>query len=511
MKHLLVRSAMPLLILAAGVAVMLAMGSRKQETREPENQRQVPQLETIAVQSFAGDLTLETDGVVAPLRDIEVAAEVMGRVHFKSDVCRAGHFVPRGTPLLEIDPRDYELAVLQSQKQQEQAEAELAEIDVDLSNIESLIVLAERDRELQQNELDRVLRISRSISESEADRARRAVLVADNTLQTLKNQLRANRVRRNRLQIAAQLAHAALQKAQLDLERTKIAAPVDGVIVRDSAEEGSFVQRGTALFTIQDTSSVEVQVSLEMNDLYWLWRQRPAADSPPAASTMAASTMAASTMAASTMADDGAAAAYRVPRTAATVIYQFAGREDLRFSWQGTLTRFEGSGLDERTRTAPCRVVVARPREATPVGSSANQPAGSAPPALVRGMFVSVLLHVRLDTPLVRIPDETVQPGKRVWRVRDGRLTQLGPLALVQRLEERAADGQLHRYWVTPAQESNLSPSDQLVLSPPEGLADGAQVEIRTVAPDAAGNRQENAGAAGPPAAAGLTLREPAP
>jgi multidrug efflux pump subunit AcrA (membrane-fusion protein) len=101
-------------------------------------------------------------------------------------------------------------------------------------------------------------------------------LVADNTLQTLKNQLRANRVRRNRLQIAAQLAQAALQKAQLDLERTKIAAPVDGVIVQDTVEEGSFVQRGTALFTIDDTSSIEVQCSLEMGDLYWLWRQQPA-------------------------------------------------------------------------------------------------------------------------------------------------------------------------------------------------------------------------------------------
>ena len=493
MQHTLVRSAMPLLILAAGVAVMLAMGSRKQETQEPETQRRIPQLEAVAVQSFAGDLTLETDGVVAPLREIEVAAEVAGRIHFKADVCRAGHFVRKGTPLVEVDPRDYELEVLQSQKLQEQAEAELAEIDVDLTNIESLITLADRDRELQQNELDRVLRISRSISESETDRARRAVLVADNTLQTLKNQLRANRVRRNRLQIAAQLAHAALQKAQLDLERTKIAAPVDGVIVRDTVEEGSFVQRGTALFTIDDTSSIEVQCSLEMGDLYWLWRQQPASSAPPATSTAA---------------DDGAAAAYLVPQTAATVIYQFAGRDDLRFSWQGTLTRFEGSGLDERTRTAPCRVVVPHPREATLVGSADSQQAAVGPPALVRGMFVTVMLHLRLDTPLVRIPDQTVQPGKHVWRVRDGRLTRLGPLALVQRLEQRDADGQLHRYWVTPAQESDLALSDQLVITPPEGLADGAQVEVRNVAADAGSEKPKDSGAAAPPVAQGLTFRE---
>jgi hypothetical protein len=95
-----------------------------------------------------------------------------------------------------------------------------------------------------------------------------------------------------------------------------------------------------------------------------------------------------------------------------------------------------------------------------------------------------------------------------VWRVRDGRLTRLGPLALVQRLEQRDADGQLHRYWVTPAQESDLALSDQLVIAPPEGLADGAQVEVRNVAADAGGEKPQDSGAAAPPVAQGLTFRE---
>jgi hypothetical protein len=92
--------------------------------------------------------------------------------------------------------------------------------------------------------------------------------------------------------------------------------------------------------------------------------------------------------------------------------------------------------------------------------------------------------------------------------VRDGRLTRLGPLALVQRLEQRDADGRLHRDWVTPAQEADLALSDQLVVTPPEGLADGAQVEVRTVAADAGGEKPKDAGAAAPPTARGLTFRE---
>lgn len=461
MKAILVRSAMPLLILAAGLGAMLAMGSRQQETEEPQSRQQAARLEALSVRPFLGDLTLEIDGVVAPVREIEVAAEVAGRVQFKADVCRAGYFVRRGTPLVEIDTRDYELERLRSQKQRERAEAELAEVDVDLANIEALISLAERDRKLQQNELDRLLRISQSISESEIDRARRAVVVAENAQQTLRNQESSNRVRRERLRIAAELAEADLQIADLDLQRTKIAAPVDGVIVQDSVEQGGFVQRGTPLFRIEDTSSVEVLCNLRMSDLYWLWRQQPAAVAPADTSDEAA--------------------AYRVPQTAATVIYQFAGRDDLRFSWQGTLTRFEGSGLDERTRTAPCRVVVSQPRKVTFAGPPDRQAVAGGPPALVRGMFVTVLLHLRLDGPLVQIPDEALQPGKFVWRVRDGRLKRLGPLALVQRLEQRDPDGRPHRFWVTPAGEADLSPADQLVITPIEGLTDGAPVEVQVV------------------------------
>jgi len=490
MKQILVRSAMPLLILAAGLGAMLAMGSRQQETQEPENQRQVPQIETLAVRPFVGDLTLEVDGVVASVREIEVAAEVAGRVQFKADVCRAGHYVRQGTPLVEIDTRDYELQRVRSQKQRELAEAELAEIDVDLSNIESLISLAERDRELQQNELDRRLRISRSISESETDRARRAVLVADNALQTLKNQQATSRVRRDRLRIAAELAEADLQKAELDLQRTKITAPVDGVIVRDSVEQGGFVQRGTVLFCIEDMSSIEVQCSLKMSDLYWLWRQRPGSAASP---------------------ETDEAAAYRVPQTAATVIYQFAGRDDLRFSWQGMLTRFEGSGLDERTRTAPCRVVVPQPREVAFAGPADRQPFAAGPPALVRGMFVTVLLHVCLEAPLVQVPDEALQPGKYVWRVRDGRLARLGPLALVQRLEEPDAHGQPHRFWVTPALEADLSTSDRLVIAPVEGMADGARVEVPIATASDAEEGPPELGGVPPSVAAPASSRESLP
>jgi multidrug efflux pump subunit AcrA (membrane-fusion protein) len=458
MKYLMLRAAAPLLILATGFGAFWLMGSRQQETRDPGDQDRLPEVTTVALQPFSGHPAIEVDGIVTPLREIQVSSEVAGRIQFKADVCRAGNFVRQGTPLITIDPRDYELDVLRLRKQQEQAEAELQEADVDLSNTESLIGLAVRDRELQQNELDRLTRLSRSVSESELDRARRAVVLADNALQTLRNQQRSIDARRHRLEVAKELAAAALQRAELDLERTRIAAPVDGVIVLDTVEQGSYVQRGTALFAIEDTSRVEVQCNLEMGDLYWLWRQpsdsaRSAADDPQTA--------------------------YQVPPTPAQVRYQFAGRDDLQFSWEGLLTRFEGIGLDERTRMVPCRVVVERPREATFAGPPDRSQTAIRPPALVRGMFVTVRLSLRLDAEFVKIPDSAVQPGKRVWCVRQGRLEMLGPLPLIRWQPEHAGSEFAERYWITPALEAGLSASDRLVDRPPPGAVPGMPVSVR--------------------------------
>jgi multidrug efflux pump subunit AcrA (membrane-fusion protein) len=345
----------------------------------------------------------------------------------------------------------------QALHQLEQSQTELEEADVEIANIEALEILADRDRKLQQEEWDRLTRLTSSISRSDLDRAERAVVAAENAKQILVNQLNSARVRRRRLEIAIELAKSQLQKARLDLGRSKILAPVDGVIVRDQVEQGDFVQKGSALFTIEDTSSIEVRCNLLMEDLFWLWSQQ----SPLAGSSLAEQR------------------AYQVPRTPATIYYQFARRDDLRYEWSGELDRFDGIGLDERTRTVPCRIRVDRPRDVKLVGAdrAANLPVPG-PPALVRGMYVTVVLRVPQAGTLVKVPDEALQPGKRVWRVRDGRLEQLGPLPLIRGIAETDAQGRVRRYWLAPAAESRLQPGDRMVITPVQGARDGMQVTV---------------------------------
>ncbi len=460
MVHVLIRVFLPLGVIASGIGVFFLLGSGQQETLPPSDERVIPEVETVVLHAHRGDLEIEVDGIVSPAREIQVAAEVAGTITMKDTACRAGGFVEEGQWLIEIDARDYQLEERRALKQLEQSQAELDEADVEIASIDALIDLADRNLQLQQNELARQLRLTGSISQSEIDRAKREVVTAENARQTLENQLNSARVRRSRLQIAIELARSQLEKARLDLQRSRIVAPIDGVIVRDLVEQGDFVQKGTPLFTIEDTSAVEVRCNLLMEDLHLLWSQQPMQSE----------------------AESSAQQAYQIPRIPAKVYYQFARSDDLRFAWHGVLDRFDGIGLDERTRTVPSRVRVDRPRQVLRAGGNRSSDSVAAgPPALVRGMYVTVVLQVPQQEVFVKVPDAAIQPGKRVWRVRDGRLQQLGPLPLIQGVTETDAKGQRRRFWLTPASQSGLEPGDRLSITPLQGARDGMQV---VVAPD---------------------------
>jgi multidrug efflux pump subunit AcrA (membrane-fusion protein) len=455
MVQIVTRFVIPSIVVACGVGVMLLLGTGRQETLPPSDQPIIPQVETVTLEAHQGVLEIEMDGIVAPAREIHIAAEVGGLIAFKAPEGRAGLYVEQGQLILEIDSRDYLLDEQRALKQLEQSKAELEEADVEIASIQALMELAVQDLQLQQNELQRQTRLTSSISQSDLDRAKMAVLAAENARQSLENQLNSARVRRSRLQIAIELAQSQLERARLDLARCRIVAPVDGVIVRDRVEQGDFVQKGTALLTIEDTSAIEVRCHLLMEDLYWLWSQQPVLSSA--------------------MLTPGQA--YQAPQIPATVYYQFARDSDLRFAWSGVLDRFDGIGLDERTRTVPCRIRVEQPRRVTYAGPNPSSSVlATGPPALVRGMYVTVVLQVPQRDVFVKVPDSSVQPGKKVWRVRDGRLQQLGPLPLIRGTASANSGDRAQRSWLTPASETGLQPGDRLLMTPLPGAREGMQV-----------------------------------
>jgi multidrug efflux pump subunit AcrA (membrane-fusion protein) len=421
----------PLLVLGGGIAAFMLMGSQPPPARRQVDVAAALPVRTTDVRAETGGLTIEADGVVVPLREVTLAAEVSGRVLRKSEACNAGQFVTAGTPLIEIDPRDYQFDVERLERELKQAGHALEELDEEITQNATSVDLAKRQVDLARREAARLetLKAGKIVTESEHDRAIRDELTAANTLTALEGQKRVLSKRRNRLLEAEALASTMLEKAQLDLSRTRIIAPVDGIVVEDKVEQESFVAKGTPLVTIEDTRAAEVRTSLPMDDVARVWGGRRTGDT--------------------------ARTAHEQLDTPATVVFTVG---DAAYEWKGVLSRQEGRGLDEKTRTLPCRVLVADPRAVTALdrygAPLADLPAG-APQSLLRGMFVEVQVHVDATEQLVSIPEEAQRPSGEVWVMRDGRLVILNPRPV------QVSAGRV----VFDSAASGLLPGDRVVTS----------------------------------------------
>jgi multidrug efflux pump subunit AcrA (membrane-fusion protein) len=436
----------PIGILVIGAVAFAVLAASKEQPVHERPKNTAPMVETVAVRPHSGGLDFTVDGLVVPYREIDLAAEVSGRIAKRCEACRAGSYITAGTPLIEIDARDYELEVERLNRELAQAAVALKELEVEVSNTEALVKLAKEQHALQRKELERqqTLANRKIVSDSELEKAKRDELTALNSVLTHENQLQLLNTRRNRLVSARDLWQSQLDKARLDLARTKVAAPISGVIIKEMVEDDSYVQKGTSLAKIEDTSAVEVKCNLRMDDLYWLWAQESARPVDSANPTRD----------------------YQIPRAPVTISYELAGR---RYSWDGVLSRFDGIGVDERTRTVPCRVLVPDPRKVRVGGDGGAADHVVGPPALVRGMYVTVSVHAQPKMTLLEIPQQAIQPGNKVLQVIDGRLSII-PVRVAD-----ARDDVVLVY----ADSSNLQPGTRLVVSPLAVAVEGMAVQER--------------------------------
>ena len=442
----ILRALVPILIFAVGVGGFLVFGKRPESKERAGDSRPGLSVEVAYAAPYDEPFVINLDGVSAPYRQVTYAAEVSGRIKKKSENCRAGHFVQQGEFLMQIDETDTQLEVKRLEAQFEQANESINEVDVGIANAEALRELAEKELEIRQRDVHRAEQLIRqgAINENEIDDLRRAEIVTRNSVQTLLNQHRTLFQQKKGLQAASELVNAQLQRALVDLKRTTIASPISGGITEHFVEEGDYVRAGDPLVRIHDTTRVEVKCSLELRDLYWIWLQSGLAPKP---GTTAA-----------------ALSRYEIPEVPVEVAFSFQGSE---FIWRGKLSRYEGTGLNEKTRTLPCRVLVDNPDECEIRGVGYLEAVVS-PPTLLTGLYVDIRVPIQTDLALLQIPEQSLRPGGKVHVVRDGKLRTL-TVAVARSLDDSV---------LIRRDDSSLSLDDQIIVSPLPTVIEGMAVSV---------------------------------
>lgn len=440
------RAIVPIAIVGAAIAGLVIWGKPPiSETAAPPPAPAVTVI-TTAASTYNDPIQIAVDGVAQPHRHISIASEVSGRVKYKNPNCNDGKYVAAGEVLYEIDASDYESALNRIKQELLQAENSLTEWKVDRENAEQQVSLAEQDLTFARNEAARVrsLRASNAASEQEMEQSLRTEVAGQLAVQNLKNQIKALDARKARAEAALELQKLALQQAERNLARTKIIAPVDCVVVTDDCEEGGYVQSGKVVAIINDVNTAEVGCQLELSDLFWLWKAR-APEEIVGGSLQPGKV-------------------YDVPPIPVIVEFPF---HDRLCRWQGTVSRFGGTGMDLSTRTIPCRVTVSNPLKSEVFTMDGKPISDIVPPPLATGMFVSVRISVDPKEALVTVPANAVRSGGACWLMRDGKL-KIQPVKVARRMKDRVL---LH------VEAEGIQPGDKVVTSPLAVAEDGMALQ----------------------------------
>jgi membrane fusion protein, multidrug efflux system len=214
------------------------------------------------LQSYESTDDAQLDGHIDPISS-RVDGTVI-RVHLEDD-----DRVSKGELLVEIDPRDFEVAVEQATARLELAFAQIASAKQDyaaaLANIregEAANFRSQRDAQryailldkqvVPQEQYDQYTAIAR-VDAAKVDSAREAAGSA----------LKAIAAR----QADADAAKAALDQAQLNLSYTKIFAPANGIAGKRSVELNSRIQPGQTLMFVTETDDIWVTANFKETQL----------------------------------------------------------------------------------------------------------------------------------------------------------------------------------------------------------------------------------------------------
>ncbi|MCH2178879.1 MAG: hypothetical protein MK106_08750 [Mariniblastus sp.] len=379
-------------ILGLGVGVAIFLATFKKDPQSADSVGLITVADAKPVQRYEGPLDLEVSGVVVPFREIEIAAQVGGLIKTKYPDCEAGQYVTKGTKLFEIDTADFELDKKTIESEIVQAQRSLEEVQKEIEGSIKNLELAQEDFDLQKRDFERTSRLSSALSASELDQARRVLLQSQSAVTSSKNAFETLNARELKMQASLDLAQSRLAKAVLNLERTTVKAPDNGVIVEEFVEQGNYATPGTKLVSMEVTRNAEVQSNLTPGELRWL-RRNADVDTP--------------------FQDEEDVLVYQLPK----IDVEIFENSNPNVKWRGVLERFNGIGRDQVTKTIPCSIVVEKPIILTDDG----------PHVLVRGMYVKCRMEIPRsklrERKFLELPASAVQPylndqgesGDAVW------------------------------------------------------------------------------------------------
>jgi RND family efflux transporter MFP subunit len=222
---------LPIAILIVGIAITMVMVKSRGPVQTRPPREYAPLVRVVTATASTHTFTVTTNGTVKPRTSTALVSEVAGKVVWVSPSFADGGFFEENDVLVKLDPRDYELAVVTARGVVAQA------------------------------------RVRSETEEAQAEVAREEWKSLG---QGKESPLATRELQLHEARAALASAEAMLEKAERDLERTRIRAPFAGRVREKVVDVGQFVSPGIAVATVFAVDYAEVRLPIPDSQLAYL-------------------------------------------------------------------------------------------------------------------------------------------------------------------------------------------------------------------------------------------------
>jgi HlyD family secretion protein len=261
MKHArsIAGAALALLLLAAGAWWFLRDGNGAVQYR------------TAKIERGSLQATVAASGTVTPVTQVQVGTQVSGQIRELHADFNAE--VKSGQLLARIDPESFQYKLRQVQADLDSSRASVLNAQANATAAQAAVARAmvdqaEAQRALQRNQ---ELVAQNFISPAQLETSRALVASQNAAVKAAQAQAQVAQAQIASAQAAVKQREALVAQAQIDIQRTEIRSPVNGVVIKRSVELGQTVAaslQAPELFVIaQNLADMQVQVAIDEADI----------------------------------------------------------------------------------------------------------------------------------------------------------------------------------------------------------------------------------------------------
>jgi HlyD family secretion protein len=226
-----------------------------------------PQLRTATVERGTLTASVAASGTLAPTVQVQVGSQVSGQI--QAVLVDFNDIVRRGQVIARLDPQSIEFRVRQAEADVEAARAQVQVQQATVMARRADLSRAAVNMDEARRNLERTVQLLERnfISPAERDRAGALVRTVEQEVASARAQLQLAESQVTNVEAIVRQREAQLSQARIDLDRTVIRAPVDGIVIKRSIQPGQTVAaslQAPELFVIaQDLRDMQVEVAID--------------------------------------------------------------------------------------------------------------------------------------------------------------------------------------------------------------------------------------------------------